>query len=469
MIRSFHYPAIQRRREILKRKLLLLITGFCLISLLAVPLLVTGCGDETTTPTTTKPTTTAATTQPTSAGPTPPAQDKIVIGAARPISGPLNQIGDYAMGPTMQIWADEINAKGGLNVAGKLLPIELKIYDDTSDLGTSTRLIEKLILEDEVDFLFPNCSTAFLYASAPLANKYKYVYLGAEGGCTTLTSMLPELPYVFGVLNYSDYYQVPVLAEILAEKDVSTAAIIYINDLHGVEYYHTALSEFLKVGINIVMAEAVPPNAEDIELVLKAARDSGADALCAFVYPPTTMSVVGQSMAIGYNPKAMVLGPGANFQFFFDIFGQEIMEGIIGFGAWNRETSPALNEMADKFVAATGEAGLAAFGDEEAFLDWWGQAFYYAALECFGQAIEMAGTLDNEAVRDVMASNHFQTVLGDTWFDMTADGEGGGMLAKECHPGQVGQWQSGVFEVIGPDENMTTDTILYPKPDWPAP
>ena len=94
-------------------------------------------------------------------------KDKIVIGAARPISGPLKDIGDYAMGPIMQMWADDVNARGGINVGGKKLPVELKIYDDTSDLGTSTRLIEKLILEDKVDFLFPNCSTAFLYASAP--------------------------------------------------------------------------------------------------------------------------------------------------------------------------------------------------------------------------------------------------------------------------------------------------------------
>jgi branched-chain amino acid transport system substrate-binding protein len=369
----------------------------------------------------------------------------------------------------MTLWTQEVNARGGINVAGKMLPVELKIYDDTSDLGTSTRLIEKLILEDKVDFLFPNCSTAFLYASAPLANKYGYVYLGAEGGCTTLTAMLPELPYVFGVLNYSDYYQEPILAPILADKGVKTAAIIYINDLHGVEYYHTALSEFMKAGIQIVMAEAVPPNTEDVEMVLKAARDSNADVLCAFVYPPTTMSVVGQSMAIGYNPKAMVLGPGVNFQFFLDIFGPQVLEGVMGFGAWNRKSSPALDEMADKFVSVTGEAGKAAFGDDQAFLDWWGQAFYYAALQCFEKAIEMAGTLDNKAVRDVMASNHFQTVLGDTWFDMTADGKGGGLLSKDCAPGQVAQWQNGIYEVIGPSDKMTTDQIIYPKPNWPAP
>ena len=395
----------------------------------------------------------------TSCGESAPEKDKIVIGAARPVSGPLAQIGDFAMGPIMEMWKEEVNANGGLNVAGKNLPVELKIYDDTSDLGTSIRLIEKLILEDKVDFLFPNCSTAFLYASAPLANKYGYVYLGAEGGCTTLTAMLPELPYVFTVLNYSDYAQIPALADVLVDKGVKTAAIIYINDLHGVEYYHTSLSEFLKAGIDIVMAEAVPPYSEDVELVLKAARDSGADVLCAYVYPPTTMAVVGQSMAIGYNPKAMVLGPGVNFEFFKDIFGEQVLEGLIGFGAYNSKSSPELAAFIDDFIDSFGLGSM----------DWWGGAFYYAALECFGQAIEKAGSLDNAKVREIMATEHFDTILGDTWFDMTADGEGGGQLAKECHPGQVGQWQNGTYEVIGPADKATSNKVIYPKPGWPAP
>jgi branched-chain amino acid transport system substrate-binding protein len=427
------------------KKLLIIMVSCLMVLVLAAALPLVGCGEAA------------------------PEKDKIVFGGARPISGALKDFEDYAFGPIYKMWVDDVNAAGGINVGGKKLPIELNIIDDTSDLGTSTRLIEKLILEDKVDFLLPNCSTAFLYASAPLANKYGYVYLGAEGGCTTLTDMLPDLPYVFGVLNYSDYNQIPVLADILAAKDVKTAAIIYVNDLHGVEYYHTALSEFALKGISVVMGEAVPPNTSDVELVLKAARDSGADVLCCFVYPATNMAVVGTAMALGYSPKALVLGPGGNFQFFKDIFGDQAMEGVISFGAWNRESSPALDEFADHLVEVYGAAGTAAFGDPEAFIDWWGHAFYYAALQCLQQAIEKAGTLDQEKIRDILATEHFETILGDTWFDMTADGEGGGLLAKGCAPGQIGQWQSGIFEVIGPADKMTADVIIYPKSAWPAP
>jgi branched-chain amino acid transport system substrate-binding protein len=442
--------------------------------LLALSLIAIGCP---TTPTTTPPTT-QPTTEPTK--PKPPDYDtreSIVFGGARPLTGPLQIFELTSYGPCYQMWVDDVNAKGGIYVDeyDRQLPIEKKIYDDTSDLGTSTRLIEKLILEDEVDFLFPNCSTAFLYASAPLANKYGKVYVTGEGGCTTITAMLPELPYVFGTLNYSDYYQVPVLADTLAEAGAETAAIIYLNDLHGVEYYKTAIEEFMRVGINIVMAEAIPPYTEDVELVMKQAQDSGADILCAFVYPPTTMAVVGQAMALNYSPNALVIGPGSTAEYFKAAFGPAV-EGIIGFGAFNAKCSPELAEYIDHFNDYWGEAGLAMFGTEKGILDYWASAIFYAGLECLEQAIERAGTLDQDAVRDILATEHFDTIYGDTWFYRPGITKGGGIMAKECHPGEIGQWQNGDLEVIGYDgvtdiipSYVITADLVYPKPAWPAP
>jgi len=41
-------------------------------------------------------------------------------------------------------------------------------------------------------------------------------------------------------------------------------------------------------------------------------------------------------------------------------------------------------------------------------------------------------------------------------------------MAKESHPGEVGQWQNGIFEVVGPADKATSP-LVYPKPAWPAP
>jgi hypothetical protein len=50
--------------------------------------------------------------------------------------------------------------------------------------------------------------------------------------------------------------------------------------------------------------------------------------------------------------------------------------------------------------------------------------------------------------------------LGDTWFENQ-------LLAEPCHPGGMGQWQNGIFEVIDVGAKRTAPPI-YPKPPWPG-
>lgn len=381
----------------------------------------------------------------------PKAKDKILIGMSRPLSGWNAQIGDSAYRPVYETFVKEVNAQGGVYVKeyGKKLPIELKIYDDKSDVGTMTRLTEKLILQDKVDFLWPASGTSFLFAQAPIANKYNKLLITAEGGAATLRDMMPSLPYVFISLSFSDWYEVPVLADLLAEKGAKSAYVIQMNDLHGIEYAGVANIELPKKGVNIVGAKAVPPDIKDLSSILKEAQASKADALLVFGYPDVVILTVKQCMELGYNPKAILGGPGVNFGFFRDIFGPAA-EGVLGWTTANEKTNPAMKALFEKLWK----------GRPFAAHDYWGQPLYWASLEVWKQAVEKAGTLDNKKVRDVVANTTFNTVLGPTRFVK-------GFLDKESHTGEVGQWQKGEFEVVGPTKKATAP-FIYPKPDWPT-
>ena len=390
------------------------------------------------------------------AGPTaPPVKDKIVVGMSRPISGPLAIIGDSAFRPIYETWVPMVNAEGGIYMAeyGKKLPIELLIYDDKSDVGTMTRLTEKLILEDKVDFLWPACGSSFVFGQAPIANKYGYVLVTAEGGATTLKDMLPSLPYSFVSLSFSDWYQLPVFADMLKAKGVKTAYVMYIADVFGIEYSGVAGNEFGRVGIKILGNVSVPPDLKDFAPIIMDAKASGADVFCVLGYPDQVMPVTGTAIALGYNPKAVIMGPGANFGFYHTAFGPAV-EGVTCFATANRETSPALKDMYDKIYA----------GKPEEANDWWGHPLYWAALDIWKAAVEKVGRVDQKALRDTLATEKLDTVLGPTWFTMF--GDGGGMMAKECHPGEIGQWQNGVCEIVG--GKTTTAPFVYPKPAWPA-
>jgi branched-chain amino acid transport system substrate-binding protein len=273
-------------------------------------------------------------------------KDSIVVGMSRPLSGPLAIIGDSAFRPIYETWVPMVNAEGGIYLSdyGKKLPIELKIYDDKSDVGTMTRLTEKLILEDKVDFLWPASGTAFVFGQAPIANKYGYVLITAEGGATTITDSLPSLPYTFVSLSYSNWYELPVFADILAEKGAKTAYVTYIADLHGIEYSGVAGIEFGRVGIQILGNVSLPPDLKDFAPVVQDAMASGADVFCCFAYPDQVLPITGTAIALGYNPKAFIAGPGANFGFYHTAFGPAV-EGVTCFATANYDTSPALADM----------------------------------------------------------------------------------------------------------------------------
>jgi ABC-type branched-subunit amino acid transport system substrate-binding protein len=391
----------------------------------------------------------------------PLAKENILIGAARPLSGD-NAIFDEIFGPIYRMWVDEVNAAGGIYVAdyGQQLPLELLIYDDTSDIDTMERLNQKLIGEDKVDILFSAASEAFVEAQVPIANEHGYVLITAEGGNTDIKDMLPGLPYVFATLPFSEWYQLPVLADMLAAKGAETAYIVRVDDAHGAEYSGVAVMEFARVGIDIVGSVGVPISQEDFWPIIETAKAADPDVFCVFAYPGTVLACTSVSMAQGFNPDAFVVGPGGNFGFYPTLFSDDVsaVDGVLTFAAANQKTSAEFAELFADLEEVIGADNL----------DYWGQPFYRSIVQIWQQAIESTGTLDQDVLRDYIAISTFDTILGPTWF--TILGDGGGLLAYECHPGEIGQWQNGVLEIVGGgDWSRTTLTadFIYPKPYWP--
>ena len=102
-----------------------------------------------------------------------------------------------------------------------------------------------------------------------------------------------------------------------------------------------------------------------------------------------------------------------------------------------------------------------AAGNPPSALDWWGHDVYWCSLQVLEQAILKTGSLDHKKLRKAIATEKFNTILGETWFENQ-------MLPREVYAGQIGQWQGGIFEVIDPGPKRTAKPI-YPKPPWPKP
>jgi len=150
-------------------------------------------------------------------------------------------------------------------------------------------------VEDQVDILFSACGQDWIAAQAPIANEHGYVLLTAEGNSTGIRDMLPELPYVFTTLAFSDHYQLPVLADMLAAEGAETAYMITIADAHGAEYGGVAAMEFDRVGIEVLANVSVPVTGTDFVSTIQAAKAANPDVFCVFAIPPIVAPVTGPS------------------------------------------------------------------------------------------------------------------------------------------------------------------------------
>ncbi|MBP1743016.1 MAG: branched-chain amino acid transporter substrate-binding protein [Deltaproteobacteria bacterium] len=363
-------------------------------------------------------------------------------------------------GNVYKMWVEEVNADGGLFIKeyGKKLPLDVTMYDDKSDIGTMTKLLEKTIVEDKVDWIFSPWDTAFLFAAAPIANKHKVVLMGGSGGALKLKGVISKYPYYFQVLNFADYH-IPAIGDVFKEVGVKSVYIAYIQDLHGLEYNEVAQKEFPKMGIKIVAAKSFPLDMQDFTPLMKEAKAANVDGFMGFLYPQNAFPATGQAMEVGFSPKAFYMTVGPCLAGYRDAFTAKGINGVMGAGAWSVKTSAGAKEFFDKYTKRWG------FEPEG-----WGALFYYSSLQFLKQAIEEAGTLNQTKIRDIMASKTYPTALGPFKFTKNIFID---------HPGEVGQWQNGTWEIIDQWQNGTWEIIdvgkkrtakpMYPKPAWQPP
>ena len=92
---------------------------------------------------------------------------------------------------TYELWREQVNASGGMNVGGTKRKVEFVIYDDQSKPEQAVRIYEKLITDDKVDLLLPPWGTPFHIAIAPVLEKYKFPVVGNTAASVALRQVKP--------------------------------------------------------------------------------------------------------------------------------------------------------------------------------------------------------------------------------------------------------------------------------------
>jgi len=369
------------------------------------------------------------------------AQDTPVrIGYAIARTGPWSAGAQLTQEPNYVMWAERVNAAGGLNVKGKKRKVELIGFDDRSEAETVVRTYEKLMGSDKVDLILPPWGTGANFAVMPVIQKYGYPMIAPTATGRKLLAM--KNPYFFAILQQPDL-MMNALAEFFKARNVKTAAVIHVDELFGLEQASALEAAFKEKGIQIIEKKSYPLGVKDLKSVLNDIKAKNPDAFVALSYPPDTFLVTAQAREIAFNPKAFYASVGTAFPIYRDKLGPTV-EGVMGLGTLNPKTSAAAKAYFDAHIARHKKEP-----------DRWASAHAWAALQVMEQAVAKAW-LDRKALRDAIASSEFDTVIGKVRF---RNGE------NVSTPGVVSQWQSGEFEVVWPPDRATAPA-MHPKPSW---
>lgn len=368
------------------------------------------------------------------------AQDKPVsIGYTQSRTGIFSAGSQEAQEPNYLLWAEQINAAGGMNVQGRRRLIDLQGYDDRSDVETARRTYEKLMVSDKVDLILPPWGTDMNFPIAPLVNRYGYPMICPTAISEKLVNL--RLPYVFACIQ-QPRPTMQAMADMLANQQVKSVTVSYVDDSFGLENIN-ALEPALKAkGIKVLEKKSYNLGVKDLNPMLRSMKAQQPDAYIALTYPPDLFLITSQAKEIGFSPRVMITGVGTVFPIYRQRMGAAI-EGIMGPASW----SPKFSAEAKAYF----DAHLGRFKKEP---DAWGSGQVWASLQILQQAVEKAG-LDRKAIRDYIATSEFSTIVGKVRFN-----------GSEANiPGTYGQWQNGRFELVWPPERKTAN-IVAPKPEW---
>ena len=343
----------------------------------------------------------------------------IKIGVAGAHSGDVASYGVPSLNAAKVVVAD-YNAKGG--ILGSLL--EVVAQDDQCKPELATNAATKLV-SDKVNVVMGHICSGATKAALPIYTNAKLVAVSPSATVPSLT-LSGENPYFFRTIS-NDNDQARLAAQfIITGLKATKIAIIHDNTEYGRGYAETAktmLEASTEGKPEIVLFEAINPDAVDFSAIIRKVRREKAEALVFGGYHPTASKIVQQLRR--EKMKTALIGPdGLKDEAFIKMAAADA-EGVYASGP--RDTSKL-----ERAIKAR-EQHRAMFGSDPG-------AFYdnaYSATQALNNAMEKAGTAtDSGKIMQALHTEYVETPLGRIKFGPKGDASGIGLSMFQVQNGK---------------------------------
>jgi branched-chain amino acid transport system substrate-binding protein len=308
-----------------------------------------------------------------------------------------------------EIAIKHINDAGGVLVKeyNKKLPLELIILDDETDsVKTATRL-DKLYSVDKVVAYLGGFSSGLNVVGMSTAEKNKVPWIGI---CSAVETPIKRgFKYVFVPFSMTGD-QVPTFYDLLDSipKDQRPTKIgsMEIQDDWGLESGEYLRNMGSKRGYTIVSEQKYAPPTSDFSSLILALKSAGADAVYSVPTPPQSIKIVQQMKELNYAPKVTCFIRGPDLSTYGNAMGKDA-DYIVSDGNWDETMKFPGNDGVVKDYRAQ-YPNVESIGIPV--------GCGYSVVQIMAKAIEMAGTLDREKIRDTIGKVEMMTVRGPIKF-----------------------------------------------------
>jgi len=376
------------------------------------------------------------------------AAEPITIGFGMALTGGLAPNGKAAL-LAMQIWEEEVNAKGGL--LGR--PVKLVFYDDQSNPATVPGIYTKLLDVDKVDLVISGYATNMIAPALPVIMQHKRTFLGLLGLAAN------------SEFNYPNYFSIGPTGgpkpkqsfskgffEVAMAQNPKPQTVAFVGA--DAEFPRNALEgahELAKeAGLKVVYDRSYPPTTNDYTPIVRGIQATNPDLVFVASYPPDTVGMIRAASEIGL--KAKLFGGGMVGLQSTAIKTQlgPLLNGIIDFDFWlpvGTFATPEALDFLKRYQAKSAAAGVDLLG-------FYLPPFAYADMQVLQQAVEAVGGLDQQKMADYVRSHTFKTVAGDITFG--ANGEWTEARVLEV------QFQNVKGNDVEQFKDPKTEVVLYP-------
>lgn len=304
-----------------------------------------------------------------------------------------------------KLWREQTNKEGGLLVGNKRYPIKFVSYDDESNASNCTKLYEKLITRDKVDFILSPWGSGNNFAASAVANKYHYPIVMSSASAIKIWER--GFKYIFETTQLSPTMMKPWKSFFEAYKDkIKTVAILYENFLFTLALNDSLTKDVKEAGVDLVLDEKYPLGGKDFTGLLLKVKGANPDALMVLNIMPASIYAVRQAHEVGVQPKMIAVNIGPMFEKAFIGGLGDLSEKVYESGFWHPKLPYSGAEQFAKHFEST--------YNEKPSTD---AAYAYISTQILSQAIKQAGTIDREEVNKTLHSGKFETILGPYQYD----------------------------------------------------